>query len=64
MVPVTLDENSNLLSSDRPTRSMTNRLWSSLRSTISNRPQRVFNALGHLITNEGYDEGKRLQTQL
>ena len=35
--------------------------WSSLRSTISSRPQRVFNALGHLIANEGYDEGKRLQ---
>ena len=31
--------------------------WSSLRSTISSRPQRVFNALGHLIANEGYDEG-------
>ena len=38
--------------------------WSSLRSTISSRPQRVFNALGHLIANEGYDEGKRLQIQL
>ena len=33
--------------------------WSSLRSTISRRPQRVFNALGHLIVNEGYDEGTR-----
>ena len=38
--------------------------WSSLRSTISSRPQRVFNALGHLIANEGHDEGKRLQLQL
>ena len=38
--------------------------WSSLRSTISSRPQRVFNALGHLIANEGSDEGKRLQLQL
>ena len=38
--------------------------WSSLRSTISSRPQRVFNALGHLIANEGYDEGRRLQLQL
>jgi hypothetical protein len=38
--------------------------WSSLRSTISSRPQRVFTALGHLIANEGYDEGKRLQMQL
>ena len=32
-----------------------------LRSTISSRPQRVFNALGYLIANEGSDEGKRLQ---
>ena len=38
--------------------------WSSLRSTISSRPQRVFTALGHLIANEGYDEGKRLQMQM
>ena len=38
--------------------------WSSLRSTISSRPQRVFNALGNLIANEGADEGKRLQIQL
>ena len=38
--------------------------WSSLRSTISSRPQRVFNALGHLIVNEGYDEGKRLHLHL
>ena len=38
--------------------------WSSLRSTISSRPQRVFNAFGHLIANEGYDEGKRLSMQL
>ena len=38
--------------------------WSSLRSTISSRPQRVFNALGHLITNEGSDEGKRLHRKL
>ena len=38
--------------------------WSSLRSTISSRPQRVFNALGHLIANEGYDEGKRLHLKL
>ena len=38
--------------------------WSSLRSTISSRPQRVFNALGHLIANEGSDEGKRLQRKL
>ena len=38
--------------------------WSSLRSTISSRPQRVFNARGHLIANEGYDEGKRLHLKL
>ena len=38
--------------------------WSSLRSTISRRPQRDFTALGHLIANEGYDEGKRLQMKL
>ena len=38
--------------------------WSSLRSTISSRPQRVFNAFGHLIANEGYDEGKRLHGNL
>ena len=37
---------------------------SSLRSTISSRPQRVFNAVGHLIANEGCDEGKRLHMQL
>ena len=35
--------------------------WSSLRSTISSRPQRAFNALGHLVANEGSDEGKRLR---
>ena len=34
--------------------------WSSLRSTISSRPQRAFNALGHLLANEGSDEGNRL----
>ncbi len=38
MVPVTLDENSNLLSSDRPTRSMTNRLWSSRRIIANELP--------------------------
>ena len=38
--------------------------WSSLRSTMSSRPHRVFTALGHLIANEGYDEGKRLQMKL
>ena len=38
--------------------------WSSLRSTISSRPHRVFNARGHLIANEGYDEGKRLHLKL
>ena len=38
--------------------------WSSLRSTISSRPQRVFTALGHLIANEGSDEGNSLQLQL
>ena len=38
--------------------------WSSLRSTISSRPHRAFNARGHLIANEGYDEGKRLHLKL
>ena len=38
--------------------------WSSLRSTISRGPQKVFNALGHLIANEGSDEGKRLRLKL
>ena len=38
--------------------------WSSLRSTISSRPRTFFNALGHLISNERYDEGKRLQIQM
>ena len=38
--------------------------WSSLRSTISRRPQRVFTARGHLIANEGSDEGKSLQLPL
>ena len=28
------------------------------------RPHTVFNALGHLIANEGYDERKRLQMKL
>ena len=37
---------------------------SSLRATISSRPQTVFNALGHRMANEGYDEGKRLQMKL
>ena len=40
------------------------RLISAWWSTISSRPHRVFNALGHLIANEGYDEEKRLQMQL
>ena len=38
--------------------------WSSLRSTMSSRPQRAFNAVGHLIANEGSDEGKRLHRKL
>ena len=38
--------------------------WSSLWSAILRRPHTVFNARGHPIAQEGYDEGKRLQLKL
>ena len=37
--------------------------WSSLRSTISSRPQRVFNSVGHLIANEAYHHRSDAQAE-